>query len=110
MNVPLQNCIWGVSEPKSSIVRHHTASVPLDGNINVGNIVQNEVRKTFVALLSDKADERLCGQLLAKLVRSQPVLSEEVIELIDPCHTFMVHSCYREGRSSEVYCGDDTSE
>lgn len=45
--------------------------------------MQNKVRQRLVPLFAEELDERLRRQRLAKLVRRQSVLRENIVELID---------------------------
>lgn len=58
---------------------------PFDGDVQVGDVVQDKVREDLVAFLADEFDEGLRGQLLPELVRRQPVLRECVVELFEDC-------------------------
>jgi hypothetical protein len=56
---------------------------PLDGDIHVGNVVQEELDELFVLVLSDPLDEGLRSELLTELVRGQSVLGETVVKVVD---------------------------
>lgn len=58
---------------------------PLDRDVEVRNVVEDEVRELLVLLLADPADEGLLRERLAELVRGQAVLREEVVELVEGC-------------------------
>ena len=59
------------------------ADIPLDGGVEVGNVVQDEPGQLFVLFLADMSDETLTGELDAHLVGRQSVLGEPVIERVD---------------------------
>ena len=65
-------------EPRESCRRDS----PLDRNVKVGDIMQNKVRELLVSFLAHKLDERLCRELLTKLVRRQSVFRKYVVERI----------------------------
>lgn len=52
----------------------------LDGDVEVGNVVQAEVGKLLPLVLADPLDEAVGRELLAQLVRRQAVLGEAVVE------------------------------
>lgn len=52
----------------------------LDGDVQVGNVVQDKVGQLLVLVLADPLDEAVGGQRLAQLVRGQAVLGEAVVE------------------------------
>ena len=58
-------------------------NVPLDGDIHIGNVVKDELDQDFVFFLSNKVDERLRGERLAKLVGSKTVLGKRIIEVVE---------------------------
>lgn len=58
-------------------------ALPLDGDIQVGHVVQDELDHLLVSLFADMLDEAGGSELLAKLVRSQAILSEAVVEVVD---------------------------
>lgn len=55
-------------------------SAPLDGDVEIGDVVQAEVDELLVVLLADVLDEAAGGQLLAELVCGQAVLGEAPVE------------------------------
>lgn len=55
-------------------------SAPLDGDVQIRNVVQTEVRQLLPAVLPDLLDEAVGRQLLAQLVRRQAVLREAEVE------------------------------
>ena len=52
----------------------------LDGDVEVGNVVQAEVGKLLVLVLTNVLDEAVGGQLLAELESLETVLGEAVVE------------------------------
>lgn len=52
----------------------------LDGNVQVGNVVQDEVGKLLVLVLANPLDEAAGRERLAQLVCGQTVLGEAVVE------------------------------
>ena len=58
----------------------------LDGDVEVGDVVQAEVDELLVLLLADPADEAVGGQHLAQLVGRQAVLGEAKVEERDDGH------------------------
>ena len=52
----------------------------LDGDVEVGDVVQHEAHQLLVLLFADVLDEAVGGQLLAQLVGSQAVLGEAEVE------------------------------
>jgi hypothetical protein len=52
----------------------------LDGDVEVGNVVQAEVGELFVLVLADPFDEAVAGHGLAELVGRQAVLGEAEVE------------------------------
>jgi hypothetical protein len=56
---------------------------PLDWDIEVCHVVKDELDHLLVAVLSDMLDEAGRSELFAKLVGSQAVLCEAVVEVID---------------------------
>jgi hypothetical protein len=52
----------------------------LDGDVQVGNVVQDKIDQLLVLVLADPLDEAVGGQRLAQLVRGQAVLGEAVVE------------------------------
>ena len=77
-NVPLQ------SRPRDQRqVRPHPLppDAPLDGNVQIRQVVQDEVDQRLVLLLAEPVDKGLRRELLALLVRRQPVLREAVVPL-----------------------------
>lgn len=52
----------------------------LDGDVEVGNVVQTEVGKLLPLVLADPLDEAVGGELLAELEGRQTVLGEAVVE------------------------------
>jgi hypothetical protein len=56
---------------------------PLDGRVEISNVVQDEPGQLLVLFLPDMSDKALTGQLLTHLVSGQPVLGEPVIESVD---------------------------
>jgi hypothetical protein len=66
----------------SIIVTSHS---PLDGDIQVGDVMQDELDKLLVLLLSNVTDERGSRELLAELVGDKTVLREAVVKVIDDC-------------------------
>lgn len=55
-------------------------SSPLDGDVEVGDVVQAEVCELLVLGLADPADEAVGGEGLAELVGREAVLGEAVVE------------------------------
>lgn len=53
---------------------------PLDGDVEVGDVVQAEVGEFLVLGLADPADEAVGGEGLAQLVGREAVLGEAVVE------------------------------
>lgn len=52
----------------------------LDGDVEIGNVVQAEVGKLLVPVLANVLDEAVRGQLLAELEGLEAVLGEAVVE------------------------------
>ena len=52
----------------------------LDGDVQVGDVVQHEAHQLLVLLLADVLDEAVGGELLAELVGRQAVLGEAEVE------------------------------
>ncbi len=52
----------------------------LDGDVEVGDVVQDEADELLVALLAEPADEAVARQRGAQLERRQPVLAEAEVE------------------------------
>jgi hypothetical protein len=52
----------------------------LDGDVEVGDVVQAKVDELLPVVLADGADEAVGGQLLAELVGGEAVLAEAVVE------------------------------
>lgn len=55
-------------------------SSPLDGDVEVGDVVQAKVCELLVLGLADPADEAVGGEGLAQLVGREAVLGEAVVE------------------------------
>jgi len=55
---------------------------PLDGDVDVSEVVQDKVDKLLVAVFADKLDKRLRRERLAEFVRRQTVLSESKVVLV----------------------------
>lgn len=53
---------------------------PLDGDVEVGDVVQAEVGQLLPPVLAQPLDEAVGGQLLAELVRREAVLGEAEVE------------------------------
>ena len=53
---------------------------PLDGNIQIRNIMQDELDQLLVLVLPQPLNEAMARQRLSKLVRSQSVLRKRVVE------------------------------
>ena len=58
-------------------------NVPLDGDIQVGDVMKDKVREGLVTLFADEFDEGLRGQLFTEFERRQTVLRKRIVELID---------------------------
>lgn len=56
--------------------------LPLDRNVHVRDVVQNEVNQLLIPILPDELDERLRFQGFPELVRSQAVLGEGIVEVV----------------------------
>lgn len=56
---------------------------PLDGDVQVGDVVQDKLDEFLVLLLSNVTDERGPRDLLAELVSNETVLGESVVEVVD---------------------------
>lgn len=52
----------------------------LDGDVEVGDVVQDEVDELLVLLVADPLDEARAGKRLAQLPGRQPVLAEAEVE------------------------------
>lgn len=72
------------SFPPSPHIQHLPHS-PLDGDVQVGNVVEDELYHLLVVLLTEVPDEGLGRELLTELVGRQAVLGEAVVEVIDDC-------------------------
>lgn len=57
--------------------------IPFDGKVEVRDVMKTEIDKGFVALLSQKVDERRRWERLPKFPGRQSVLSESIVKLID---------------------------
>ena len=56
--------------------------LPLERNVEIGNVMQDEIDQWFVLFFAQEIDEGLRGQGLPQLESCQTVLSERVIKLI----------------------------
>ena len=75
--------VAGVTANRADV--HHAVAeldkgAALDGNIEIGNVVQAEVGKILPLVLANPLDEAVRGELLAELEGSQAVLREAVVE------------------------------
>jgi hypothetical protein len=88
-NVPLSTSIGGKEGLVGQIWRRvgrgdgRGRNGPLDGDVHVGNVVEDEVDERLVLLLADKLDERLGRERLAELVRRQAVLGKAEVKAAD---------------------------
>lgn len=55
---------------------------PLNGDVHVGDIVENEVDELLILFLTDEFNERLGCKLLSHFIRSQSIFSEREVEII----------------------------
>ena len=81
MNVPLR-----AENPVSRDFPQMDASndnEPLDGSVNVGNVVQDEPGQLLVLFLADMTDETLASELFSHLVSGQTVLGEPIVECVN---------------------------
>lgn len=58
---------------------------PLDGDVEVGNVVEDEADELLVLVLAEVLDEALALERLAELDRRQAVLSEAVVKVARDC-------------------------
>ena len=58
----------------------HKAFLPLDGNVEISKVAQDEVHEGLVPIFTEELDERLRWQLFAQLVSREAVLPERVVE------------------------------
>jgi hypothetical protein len=88
-NVPLSTSVGGKEGLVGQIWRRvgrgdgRGRNGPLDGDVHVGNVVEDEVDERLVLLLADKLDERLGRERLAELVRRQAVLGKAEVKAAD---------------------------
>lgn len=64
MNVPLESAVGSARRHRGRWAASRR-DIPLNREIYVGEIVENEVSEGFVAVLADKLDEGLGRQLIA---------------------------------------------
>jgi len=64
-------------------MRRPNDNEPLDGRVNIGNVVQDEPGQLLVLFLSDMTDETLASELFSHLVSGQTVLSKSIVERVD---------------------------
>jgi hypothetical protein len=83
MNVPLQTI--ADRERAGFFARGKTRHAPLDGDVQVRDVVQDELDQRLVLLLAQEADERRRRQRLAGPERRQAVLRERVVKVVDDC-------------------------
>ena len=81
MKVPL---CTGVSTacPATNILR---GGVPLDGNVEISDIMQDEAAELLVLLLAEPFNEAVAGEVLSQTNSRKAVLSEAVVEQIQHC-------------------------
>ena len=58
-------------------------NVPLDRDIQVGDVMKDKVREGLVTLFADEFDEGLRVQLFTEFERRQPVLRKRIVKFID---------------------------
>ena len=58
-------------------------NVPLDRDIQVGDVMKDKVREGLVTLFADEFDEGLRGQLFTEFERRQTVLRKRIVKFID---------------------------
>lgn len=63
----------------------HLGDAPLDGDVEVGNVVKDKVGQLLVLFFAEMVDERLRGKLFAELVGSEAVLSKGIVEHVHHC-------------------------
>lgn len=56
---------------------------PLNRDVHVGDVVEDEVDKRLVLLLAEKLDERLGRERLTELVRCQAVLGKAKVKVVE---------------------------
>lgn len=61
--------------------------IPLDGEIYVSEVMQDEVGESFVALLANELDEGLGRQLIAQLVCRQAILGKGIVKVVGDCES-----------------------
>jgi hypothetical protein len=59
--------------------------IPLDGNVEVGNVVQAKVGELFVLVLTNVRDEAGSVERLAELVGDEAVLGETKVDVVEDC-------------------------
>ena len=74
-NVPLHSSVHVRSR-----IRVHKAFLPLDGNVEISKVAQDEVHEGLVLIFTEELDERLGWELFAQLVSREAVLPERVVE------------------------------
>jgi len=62
---------------------HRLQELPLDGNIHVGEVVQDKFNEDLVIFLAEIFDEGLRRELLSHLVGGETVLGERIVEVMD---------------------------
>lgn len=63
----------------------HLPNAPLDRDVKVSNVVEDEVGELLVALFAHVVDESLGCKLFAQLVSGQAVFCERVVEHVHDC-------------------------
>lgn len=62
--------------------RERKRHAPLDGNVEVGNVVEDEADELLVLLLAEPLDEALRLELLAETDRSEAVLGKAKVKVV----------------------------
>lgn len=83
MNVPLGG--GTVSTRRAGAEAKRAAHPPLDGDLEVCHVVEDELDHRLVLLLAEELDEGLRGERLASLERGEPVLRKAIVKVADHC-------------------------
>lgn len=78
--IPLRNSINVPLGNVSSAVHHYP---PLDGDVEIGNVVKDKLDNLLVLFLADVLDEAGRRELGRELVRGQTVLGKRIVKVID---------------------------
>ncbi len=70
---------------QTKVVSRWELFLPLDWDVEVGNLVEDELYERLVLVLPEELDERLRRESLAELDGGEAVLSEAVVKVIPDC-------------------------